>query len=351
LTHGRQAVKHGRLAEVAQSRDDTRGGDHIRESGMLSVLRQRFVAGLAALLALLPAPLLAQAQPKSSDRAANTETARPTVAAVVHAKPALWVVKDKDTTIYLFGTIHLLRPGISWFEGPIEKAFDASNELVLEIADQSDPAIQARIVQKALDPAGPPLTQKLPEAVRPKFTQLLADYRLPAAVIDRTKPWFAAVTLTSAPLQKLGYDASQGVESRLRSFADVAKKPVIGLETTEEQIGFFDDLPSDLQISMLVETINEQNDVEGTLARMIDAWVAGDPERLAETMNKSMEDDRALQQRLLYDRNERWADWIKARLDKPGTVFLAVGAGHLAGKGSVQDALKVRKIKAKRVKG
>jgi uncharacterized protein YbaP (TraB family) len=302
----------------------------------LSVHPRRLIAGLVAFVALLAAPLTALAQTPP--------------AATVRAKPALWVVKDKDTTIYLFGTIHLLRPGVDWFQGPIKKAFEGSDELVLEIADQSDAAMQARIVQKALDPTGQPLTQKLPEAVRPKFTQLLSDYRIPSAVIDRMKPWFAAVTLTSAPLQKLGYDQAQGVEVKLRAYADAAKKPIIGLETTEEQIGFFDSLSNELQISLLVETINEQADVEKTLAEMIDAWIAGDPLRLSATMNKSMEDDKGLQQILLFDRNEAWADWIKARLDKPGTVFLAVGAGHLAGKGSVQDALKVRKIKTKLVK-
>jgi uncharacterized protein YbaP (TraB family) len=142
----------------------------------------------------------------------------------------------------------------------------------------------------------------------------------------------------------------EGVEVKLRAYADAGNKPIIGLETTEAQIGFFDSLSNELQISLLIETINEQSDVEKTLAEMIDAWTAGDPLRLSATMNKSMEDDKGLQQILLFDRNEAWADWIKARLDKPGTVFLAVGAGHLAGKGSVQDALKVRRIKSKLVK-
>ncbi|MBO9579421.1 MAG: TraB/GumN family protein [Sphingobium sp.] len=308
------------------------------------VHRPRSIAWLAALLALLPTSLSAQTPAKPAD---STPTA---AAKTVVAKPALWVVKDKDTTIYLFGTIHLLRPGINWFQGSIRKAFDSSDTLVMEVADQNDAAMQARVVQKAIDVSGPPLTQKLPEAIRPKFTQLVSDYKLPSAVVERMKPWFAAVTITSTPLARLGYDASQGVEAQLRKYADAAKKPVLGLETTEEQIGYFEGLSSDQQISMLVETINEQANVEKTLAQMIDAWTAGDPLKLSDTMNKSMEDDKALQQTLLFDRNERWADWIKARLDKPGTVFLAVGAGHLAGKRSVQDALKVRHIKTKLVK-
>ncbi len=319
----------------------------------MSVHRNRLFAGLAVFLALLAAPLAAQqpqAKAGTSARDAGVEQSAPTALAGVHAHPALWVVRDKDTTIYLFGTIHLLRPGLIWFEGPVKSAFDASQDVVLEIADDADVPTQMRIAQRAMDLTGPPLTQKLPEATRPKFGQLVQDYKLPAALVDRMKPWFAAVTLTSAPLQKLGYDASAGVEAQLRKFAKAQDKPVSGLETTEEQIGFFDTLSNELQISLLVETINEQSDVEETLANMIDAWSAGDPVRLAATLNKSMEDDKGLEQLLLFDRNQRWADWIKARLEKPGTVFLAVGAGHLAGKGSVQDALKARRIKTKLVK-
>jgi len=313
----------------------------------LSFYCNRLFAGVAVLLALWTAPLAAQQSPQKAPAAASNGA---TAAVPVHARPSLWVVKDRDTTIYLFGTIHLLRPGLMWFEGPIKSAFDASQEVVLEIADEADVSTQMRIAQRAMDLTGPPLTGKLPEATRPKFAALIKEYQLPVGVVDRMKPWFAAITLTSAPLQKLGYDASQGVEAQLRKYAKAQGKPVSGLETTEEQIGFFDTLSDELQIRLLVETINEQGEVEDTLAKMIDAWSAGDPDRLAATLNKSMEEDKGLEKLLLFDRNERWADWIKARLEKPGTVFLAVGAGHLAGKNSVQDALKARHIKSKLVK-
>lgn len=310
----------------------------------MSVYRSRLFAGLAVLLALWTAPLAAQ-QLQTKAPTAGAKASVP-----IHARPSLWVVRDRDTTIYLFGTIHLLRPGLLWFEGPVKSAFDASQEVVLEIADEADVSTQMRIAQRAMDLTGPPLTGKLPEATRPKFAALIKEYRLPATVVDRMKPWFAAITLTSAPLQKLGYDSSQGVEAQLRKYAKAQGKPVSGLETTEEQIGFFDTLSDELQIRLLVETIDEQAEVEDTLARMIDAWSAGDPDRLAATLNKSMEEDKGLEKLLLFDRNERWADWIKARLEKPGTVFLAVGAGHLAGQNSVQDALKARRIKSKLVK-
>lgn len=323
----------------------------------MSIRLSKLALGLAPLFALLAVPPGAQAkssprssthssiQLKASGRTVAKEKARPTAMTNVHARPALWVVKDKDTTIYLFGTIHLLRPGIEWLEGARKTAFDSAKELVLEIGDEPDAATQIRIAQLGLDLNGPPLAEKLPEDIRPKYKQLLADYSAPAAVIDRMKPWLAAVTITSLPLAKLGYDRANGVETQLRKAAQAQGKSISGLESAEEQIGFFNGLSDKLQMALLVDTINEQATIEQSLSRMIDAWVAGDPVLLADELNKSMDDDKDLKQLLLIDRNQRWADWIKARLQKPGVVFLAVGAGHLAGSGSVQEALKQRRIK------
>lgn len=303
---------------------------------------------LVPLLALLSAPLVAAklpAQAKASQRAVASEKTQPVATTTLHARPALWVVKDKDTTIYLFGTIHLLKPGIQWLEGSRKAAFESAQELVLEIGEEPDAATQIRIVQRGLDLAGAPLTAKLPEDARPKFRKLLTDYEAPAAAIDRMKPWLAAVTITSLPLAKLGYDRNNGVETQLRKAAQEQGKAISGLETADEQIGLFDSLSEPMQMALLVDTINEQATIEQSLSRMIDAWTAGDPVLLADELNKSMEGDRELQRILLFDRNQRWADWIKVRLKKPGVVFMAVGAGHLAGKGSVLEALKERHIK------
>jgi uncharacterized protein YbaP (TraB family) len=269
--------------------------------------------------------------------------------AAEHARPALWVVADKDTTIYLFGTIHLLKPGISWFEAGVRKAFDASSELVMEVTDQADAGAQARILQYAVTPDGPPLTSQLPEPAREKLLALLAENGLPPAAFERMKPWFAAITLTALPLRKLGFDPRNGVEETLRTAAQQANKPMIGLETSEQQLALFDGLSQKSQIALLVETIEEQSTLEQLLEKMIGAWSAGDPLALAQTLNGEMADDPELRQRLLLDRNAHWAEWIKARLDRPGTVFLAVGAGHLAGPGSVQDMLAARRIESKRI--
>jgi uncharacterized protein YbaP (TraB family) len=264
---------------------------------------------------------------------------------MVQARPALWVAKDKDTTIYLFGTIHLLKPNLVWFEGPIRKAFDESAQVVVEATDAGEKAGQSAVLQRALDAGGPTVTSQLPEDMRTPYAEAVKSLGLPMELMDHVKPWFAAITLSSGPLQKLGYDPNSGADRAIMAAARKQGKELIGLETAESQIGLFANLPADLQISLLSQALKEQATIGETIAKMMTAWIAGDPAALAAEMNESLEDDPKLEKMLLFDRNQLWADWIKARLKKPGVVFVAVGAGHLAGKGSVQDALRKRGVK------
>jgi uncharacterized protein YbaP (TraB family) len=108
-------------------------------------------------------------------------------------------------------------------------------------------------------------------------------------------------------------------------------------------------LPRAEQVAYLMQVIEGSEDVKATLDAMVADWLAGDADGLAVLMNEDMGDDPVLADRLLYARNRKWADWIVNRLDTPGTVFMAVGAGHLAGKGSVQDVLAQRGIAAARI--
>ncbi|HVJ00787.1 MAG TPA: TraB/GumN family protein [Sphingomonas sp.] len=291
---------------------------------------RHFSRALAA-LALLAAPLPANAQ------------------ATQDADPALWVVKDADTTIYLFGTVHVLKPGLSWFDEAVKTAFDKSDELVLEMVEPDAATMQGLIFKTALNPAGPALTEKLPAGKRDAFTKATADVGVPIAAMERFDPWFAAVTLTVAGLPKLGYDPQSGAERILSAAAKSTGKAVIGLETAEQQLGYFDALPEPLQVKFLVSTIDDFPKMGETLDKMVTSWSTGDPDALAAEMNEGMRETPEIGKILLADRNVRWADWIARRLDKPGTVFVAVGAGHLAGPDSVQAQLAGHKLAATRI--
>ncbi len=267
------------------------------------------------------------------------------------ADPALWVVKDEDTTIYLFGTVHILKPGLSWFDEAVKKAFDESGELVTEIGGTPDPAaMQPLVIKYGVNMTGPTLTEKLPEDKRAALAKAMADAGVPMAAADRLDPWLAAVQLSMLAVVKAGYDPASGVEEALNKAAKTANKPVSGLETVEQQFGFFDSIPQDGQVKFLVETVDKLGEAAGTLDKMVAEWAAGDAEGLAVLMNEGMAASPEIGKVLLADRNARWAEWIDARLDKPGVVFVAVGAGHLSGGDSVQAMLEKRKIKTVRIK-
>jgi uncharacterized protein YbaP (TraB family) len=300
-------------------------------------------------LALAPClPATAQPVPKADtavqEQAAGTERS-------VLARPALWVVADEDSTIYLFGTIHILKPQIRWFEGPVRRAFDAADEIVLEVAEDEagNMAMQAGLLQRAMDPAGAPLSSRLPAVTRAAYLAALERHGLPPQIFDQVKPWFAIFTLMAAPLKTLGYDPQSGADRVIARAAQAAGKPVTGLENAGEQIGFFEGMAEPVQVALLDQTIGELPTLGDTMARMIDVWSAGDPEGIAALMNESVEGNPEVERILLTDRNARWADWIRARLDRPGTVLVAVGAGHLAGPGSVQAMLAQRGIATRRI--
>lgn len=276
--------------------------------------------------------------------------ARAPVAKTAYVTPALWRVKDEDTTIYLFGTVHVLKPGTEWFKGGVKRAFDGSDELVLEIVQPEDPqAMAGTMAHKALARDGVKLSDRLAPETRAKYQAAMTANGLPWEIFEAFNPWMAGMALAVQPLEKLGYKAELGAEKTLTAAARVSGKKVGALETVEQQLGYFAGLPMEQQIKFLNATVEGLPDMDREFARLIVHWREGDPEKLAAEMNESLEATPELALVLLIQRNANWARWIKDRLATPGTVFVAVGAGHLAGKGSVQDQLKTIGLASARV--
>lgn len=300
-------------------------------------------AALSAIALTLSLPACAQTQPQAQPQPKSKLTAP-------DADPALWVVKDQDTTIYLFGTIHVLKPGMTWFDEAVKKAFDSASEVKLELVMPDPATMQSLVMATGVAPAGtPPLTERLPADKRAAYAKAVTDLGLPANALDTYKPWLAATQLSIAPLSKLGYDSTNGPEEVITAAAKAAGKPVTGLETAAQQLGYFSGLSEPAQIQFLTSTIDELPTLAKTMATMVDDWAEGKPEALAKEMNDSLKDSPEVAKTLLVDRNQRWAGWIKQRMAQPGTVFIAVGAGHLAGKDSVQAQLAKLGVKSARV--
>ena len=278
--------------------------------------------------------------------------------------PALWRVADEDTTIYLFGTVHVLPQDVEWLQPTVRNALAESDQYVSEIDTSEIPdfdptsgeapppeiiAIAQMTMQLAALEGEESLRDLMTEDDRAQYEAAMADLGLPVNAFDQFEPWFASINMMQMAMMKAGYDPNDGVEMVLDTM--VEGKDRVAFETVEQQMGFFDSMPLQSQLDFLdqgIEEWNDMDDVEGVFQQMVDEWVAGDADGLAEIVNEQMEDP-LVYDILLTQRNSAWAAWLDDRMDQPGTVFVAVGAGHLGGENSVQDFLAERGLTVERV--
>jgi hypothetical protein len=264
------------------------------------------------------------------------------IALPARAHPGLWVVKDADTTIYLFGTVHLLPHDTDWHFPALDQALAGSQKMYVEIVDDDQANMAALVLRYGMDMAHP-LSSLLTPFDRGRLERAARLAKVPGgmAALEVMRPWLAALTLTIAPLTQAGLDPAQGVDRQLRAAMEKAGKPVSGLETAEQQIRFLADMPQSMQLALLRSTLQDTDRASVELKALIDAWKAGDDAAIARLENDLMKrENPQLYQRLLVERNETWARQIAGMLRQPGTVFIAVGAAHLAGPDSVQAQLK-----------
>jgi uncharacterized protein YbaP (TraB family) len=281
---------------------------------------------------------------------ATTAVAQP-AAAASSAHPALWEVSDPDTTIYLFGTIHLLPDNYQWRTRTIDKALSKSQALVVEtIVDQKNPqALAAVLAQMGYSQGLPPLAMRINPAKRAELEAAIAKSGIPRPVFDRMETWAAAFTLLGVQFREVGLEGQNGVEETLRSAFAASGRPIGQLETNAQQLSFFDTLPQDAQRALLEGSIGAPQSMGKDFSEMLRGWAAGDVQSIAATFNRDLSDSPALMDALLKRRNVNWSRWIEQRLAQPGTIFLAVGAGHLAGPDSVQALLERDGYRVKRL--
>jgi uncharacterized protein len=265
-------------------------------------------------------------------------------------RPALWKVTDADTTIYLFGTIHLLPKDLAWQSPKIDAAIKSSQGLVLETVMDKDPAKTGAIMtQLGMSSGLPPLLDRVPPSKRDALKRVAERSGVPLAVLDRFETWAAALTLASAGMKDLPVSPEYGAEAVLSRRFTSESKSVQGLETPGQQLGYFDGLPESAQRRFLESIADDDSNAQAEFDKMIAAWGAGDVKKIALTFDDELKLSPELTDVLLRKRNANWTQWIAARMDKPGTIFVAVGAGHLAGADSVNAMLAKRGIKVQRL--
>ncbi|HEY0628384.1 MAG TPA: TraB/GumN family protein [Sphingomicrobium sp.] len=267
-----------------------------------------FKACAGALAGLLAAVAPAQTQPMPLIPAP----------AIVRASPALWEIRDGDTTIYLFGTFHTLDGRTAWFDSRVKQAFDASGELVLET-----------IIPADISAAKQHVSETSPDGKR------------------RLKPFIAQTRQVMNQGNAMGMSVENGADAVLRRVAEGAGKQVSGLEKFEDQLKALSNIPAPPPAAAAAAPAAEP--VEVTINDLLGAWTRGDTGAFSAMLAGFEAKSPIAYRMLIADRNARWGEWIVNRLDQPGTVFVAVGTGHLAGRHSLQAWLADRGVATNRI--
>jgi uncharacterized protein YbaP (TraB family) len=267
------------------------------------------------------------------------------------ANPALWAVSDADTTVYLFGTIHLLPKNYSWRSPRLDQAVAGSQQLMVEtIVDENNPhEMLAALSSLAFARNLPPITQRVPPAKRAALEAAIKNSGIPRAIFDQMETWAAAFMLLGNQFRAMGLKGGEGVEAVLRNNFTSQGKPIGQLETNREQLGFFDTLPESAQRQLLEGAIEDSKTMRKDFQGMLAAWTRGDVDAIAKTFNRDLSASPEIKDALIRRRNANWSRWIEQRMAAPGSVLIAVGAGHLAGSDSVVAMLQREGYKVRRV--
>jgi len=314
---------------------------HRLKSLSLTALGAVLGLGLAGAVAFQPVQALAQ-----TVEVAPALAAARAVPQAEGKGPALWVVRDADSTLYLFGTVHVLRPTTAWGSPRVDAAFDSADQIWFEISNPDDQAAVVPLIQQYGLSPDRPLSSLLTAEEMTTLNNVAAGAGLPPGQIDVFRPWFAGLALSMAPLLKAGYDPQSGVELVLKARAGAAGKPIQGLETIDKQISILAGMSEADQLAFLRTLLESYDEASVELDRMVGAWAAGDVATLeAVAVTEMQSETPALYEALLVRRNTDWANQIQTMLAGSGTAFIAVGAAHLAGDDSVQEILEDRGIR------
>ena len=265
------------------------------------------------------------------------------------ADPAMWVVKDADSTVYLLGTIHVLKPGTEWRSGKLDTALKSSDEYWMEADIVQDLAVAQTYALNFGTDTRHALAEKIGEKNYARLVEIAERYKIPTTQLPQVRPWLATLTLMRAQMMSIGYDPALGVDQTLEKEAMAEGKPVRTFETASQQLGFFANMPEKAASEMLIQTMDELDQGGELVDGMAAAWLAGDVKALQKLATERMRQEAPLLYDLiLVQRNTNWVKQIDAMLKGSGTQFIAVGAAHLIGPDSVQEKLRKLGYKVER---
>jgi uncharacterized protein YbaP (TraB family) len=263
-------------------------------------------------------------------------------AAPAWAQPPVWIVRDADSELVLFGSVHVLPPGLDWRPAALDQALARADDVWFElpIGPEAEQEVARLAGAQGVLPPGQSLFAMLPPADAKRLVKVAGAYAVDTAMLDRLEPWLAEVALGGAVYRKAGADTANGVEQAIATAAPPGAQRR-ALETPAQQIAFFDTTPLADQLASLRETIREIDQDPDGYKDLVDAWMAGDVRALdKEALAPMRKITPGVFRRLVTERNAAWVRELDARLKGHGRTVVVVGVGHLVGKGGLPAQLR-----------
>ena len=269
----------------------------------------------------------------------NVSLVSPAIAAERHT---LWKLKGRENTVYLLGSVHVLKKSDYPLAAPIEAAFSNASVVAFEtdIAAIEDPSTAIKLMTKGQLPAGETLSKQLSPDTYKKWTKHVAEMGLPAEMFDQFSPGMASLTIVMLEMQKLGLDPKHGVDKHFFALAKQSGKEIVPLETADFQINMLTDFTKEEGELLMKSTLKDMDNLKKDLAKLLQAWKAGNAPELEKLLNEAMKESPAIYKRMLTDRNQNWLPKIEELARGKKNAIVIVGAAHLVGKDGVVELLK-----------
>ncbi len=261
-----------------------------------------------------------------------------------YAEAPVWAIRGAHNTVYLAGSVHLLRSKDAVLPAAFERAYADADTLVMEIdLDDLDPtAAQSWMLEHGMLSGASTLADVIGTQRYQRLEQAGNQLGVPIEALQQLEPWLAAMTLAQLQYMKLGFDPEQGVEKQLERKAVADHKEITGFETLEEQLGLLASLSQDDQAKFLDLTLEEMHEMEGETDSLLEAWRTGNARKLASILSDEYKVAPALYRMLVADRNRRWMPQIEKLLGSDKDYLVVVGALHLVGTGGLLELTRAR---------
>lgn len=258
------------------------------------------------------------------------------------ARHTLWKVQGKEASVYLLGSVHVLKASDYPLAAPIEAAFSKASVVAFEtdIGALDDPAVAMKLMSKSQLPEGETLGTQLSPEVYKLWTKQVSESGLPTELFDRFTPGMAAVTISLLEMQKLGLEPRHGVDKHFFALARKSGKEILPLEPIEFQINLLTGFSKEEGEGLLKATLKEIDNLKKDLAKLLQAWKTGDAVALESLLNEAMKESPAIYKRMLTDRNQNWLPKIEELARGKKNAVVIVGAAHLVGKDGVVELLR-----------